>query len=379
MITLALLGALAALVWLTLLALPWQPWRNGQLLAARRDLDTPLDDVAVLIPARNEAAVLPATLEAVCALPGLQVCVVDDGSTDGTAEVVTIVAQRHPEIDLRVIRAPPLPPGWSGKVWAQHHGLQQLDRPLLLLLDADIVLAHGMLPTLREHLLCRGLDLVSIMASLPMIGIWEKLLIPPFIYFFKLIYPFGLSNREDSPVAAAAGGCILVRRSALAAAGDFAAIRDALIDDCALAARVKRSGGRLWTGQSLDVCCARRYHGLAPIWLMVTRTAFTQLRCSWSLLLLVSVLMAWLFLLPLAALASMQGLAAMTGALALLAMVLSILPCLLLYGQHPLWALTLPLAATVYLLMTWSSALAWLRGHRASWRGRDYAVPRRLE
>ena len=361
-----LLSALALLGWIVLLFLPWQPWRNRELIAARADRDHDLNDISVLIPARTEAASLPHSLRALGAQGrGLDVLVVDDGSSDGTAEAASMNG-------ARVIAARPLPEGWSGKVWAQAEGAGHLQRPLLLLLDADIQLAPGMLATLRARLEEERLDLVSVMASLPVRGHWERLLAPAFIYCFKLLYPFALSNRPDSAVAAAAGGCILLRRDALDAIGGFRALADALIDDCTLARLIKRHGGRLWIGQSLDVTSLRGYPRLRDVWDTVARTAYTQLERSASKLVLASALLGLMFAVPLASLAVGAPLAKLFGALAMLAMTVSYLPTVLLYAVPVGWVLTLPVAAALYLLMTWSSALRHLRGETARWRGRRY-------
>jgi len=233
---LTLLAVLAALTWLVVLLHPARPWRNLHLLPALGGEDHELGDVTVLIPARDEAETLPATLAALARQGrGLAVVVVDDESRDGTAEV----GRRAPVARVRVVQGRPPPSGWSGKVWAQHQGEPYLDRPLTLLLDADVALAPGMVAALKARLAQDGAALVSIMARLRAASGVEKLLVPPFIHFFKLLYPFALSNDPRSRVAAAAGGCVLLRTEALRAAGGFAAIHDAVIDDCALARRIK--------------------------------------------------------------------------------------------------------------------------------------------
>ena len=168
----------------------------------------------------------------------------------------------------------------SGSLWALEQGRRRVDRPIVLLLDADITLAPGMLAALTAKRKAGGLALVSVMASLRMQGVWERLLIPAFIYFFKLLYPFRLSNGPTRWFAAGAGGCMLIDAARLEAIGGFDAVRDALIDDCALAAALKRDGGRTWIGLSHGVVSHRAYDGLSPIWNMVARTAYTQLRGS---------------------------------------------------------------------------------------------------
>jgi hopene-associated glycosyltransferase HpnB len=201
---------------------------------------------------------------------------------------------------------------------------------------------------------------------------WEKLLLPPFVYFFKLLYPFVLANREGGRVAAAAGGCVLVKTARLRKIGGFAALRDALIDDCTLARLVKRSGGRTWIGLTHDARAIRPYRTLAEIWNMVARTAFTQLRYSRLLLMLCTMLLSESFLVPVIGLLATPPATAALAAVALLAMTLSFLPTVRYYRLAPLWVLTLPVAASLYLAMCWTSAIRYWRGERSRWKGRSY-------
>lgn len=372
MLTVAALLALAA--WAALLLAPGQPWRNRYLLAAAGDGPHDLSDVTVLIPARNEASMLPRTLAALRRQgTGLHVVLVDDQSQDGTAQA----ARAAMPAGLEVVSGQPLPGGWSGKVWAQYQGAGPLgerlvQREFVLLLDADIALAPGMLAALRDKAQAEDLALVSIMARLRTHTVWERLLVPPFVYFFKLVYPFAASNRRGGAVAAAAGGCMLLRTAALRAAGGFEAIRGAIIDDCALAKRVKASGARTWIGQSLDVHSQRGYGALAGIWDMVARTAYTQLGYSPLRLAGCTLAMVLVFVVPVAALAA-GGTTALAGAAALALMMLSFAPAVLLLELPLAWTATLPLAAVLYLAMTWSSAIRYWRGERSRWRGRSYA------
>ena len=248
--------------------------------------------VAVLVPARNEAATLPHTLPALLAqdYPGdWSVVLVDDRSHDGTAAVARGLAAGDPR--LRAVEGAPLPEGWVGKVWALEQARRAAcEEPggapdLLLLTDADIRHAPESLARLVAETQATGLDLVSRMARLRCSSRAERLLIPPFVLFFFLLYPPRWANRAGGRVAAAAGGCMLVRRSALEAAGGLAAIRGALIDDLALARAVKRSGGRVRLSRSEGaVTSVRAYERVADVWRMVRRSAFTQLRRSWLLL-----------------------------------------------------------------------------------------------
>jgi hopene-associated glycosyltransferase HpnB len=366
MLTAAALLALAA--WSGLLLTPGQPWRNRHLLAALGGEQHDLGDITVLIPARDEAEVLPRTLAALRRQgTNLHVVLVDDQSGDGTAEA----ARAAMPVGLEVLRGQPLPAGWSGKVWAQHQGEARAQREFIMLLDADIELAPGMLAALRARATDEDLALVSIMARLRTDSPWERLLVPPFIYFFKLVYPFAASNRPQSSVAAAAGGCVLLRRAALRAAGGFATIRGAIIDDCALAQRIKAGGGRTWIGQSLDVVSRRGYDSLRGIWDMVARTAFTQLGYSPVRLTGCTLAMLLAFVVPVLALCA-GGPAALAGGAALALMMLSVAPTLRLLELPLGWAATLPLAAVLYLAMTWASAIRYWRGERSRWRGRRY-------
>lgn len=357
-----------ALAWLALALLPWQPWRNREVLEAGPAGSSDLSDVTVLIPARNEAAVIAETLEALAAQgKGLQVLVVDDASEDGTGDIA-----RQAPLTVRVIRSQALPEGWSGKLWALEQGAAVVATPFTLLLDADIRLTPGLLPVLQEKMRRDGVHFLSLMASLRMDSFWEKLLMPAFIYFFKLLYPFALSNSRFPGVAAAAGGCILLETRLIREIGGFAAIRGALIDDCTLARTVKNAGNRTWIGLSRSVISLRAYPQLAEIWDMVARTAYTQLRYSVPLLGLCTLLMSALFWLPPLGLLA-GGSATLFSALAYGLMVLLYLPTLRFYERSPLWALAMPAIATLYLAMTWSSAIRYWRGIRSRWKGRVYS------
>ena len=365
MTALAWAGTLGGTMWLALLLLPWRPWGTRERLAPATVVAV-LGDVTVLIPARDEAKTLSRTLRALAEQgDGLEVVVIDDQSGDGTAAVALAAG-------AQVIDGAPRPAGWSGKLWALEQGRQQTARPLVLLLDADIALAPGMLGALLAKRAESGAALVSIMATLSTATPWERLLIPAFVYFFKLLYPFALSNAQRAPVAAAAGGCILISREALDAIGGFAVLSSTLIDDCALAGAVKCSDRRTWIGLSHGVVSHRVYAGLAPIWTMVARTAYTQLHHSRALLALCTGLMVLAFWAPLLVLPALPAWPAVVAALGLAAMLLSYQPMLRFYRRSPAWALLLPFIGTLYLAMTWSSAIASWRGRGVNWKGRRY-------
>jgi hopene-associated glycosyltransferase HpnB len=360
-----------AIVWVSILILPWRPWRVRELLDAESPPpNADLGDVTVLIPARNEAALIGQALAALDAQgQNLRIVLVDDQSSDGTSEAARAAAGHG----LCVVSGRPLPAGWTGKLWALEQGRVHASRPFTLLIDADIALQPGILVRLRDKMEHDGLGLASLMAALRMKTTWEKLLMPAFVYFFKLLYPFRLSNDpRRHRVAAAAGGCVLLRTQVLDEIGGFGALRDALIDDCALARQVKARGYKTWVGLTHSVRSIRAYDGLGAIWNMVARSAFTQLRYSIGLLLGCTTLFAAAFWLPLGGLLAPSLSARTLSALALGAMMASYLPTLKFYRRSPLWALALPVTATLYLAMTWTSALRYWGGRRSQWKGRIY-------
>jgi hopene-associated glycosyltransferase HpnB len=357
----------AAVIWFGTLLAPWRPWSTRE----RIEVDAvgagaaELGEVTVLIPARNEAEVIGTTLAGLQAQgAGLRVILVDDQSSDATARIAASFS------NVRVIGGKPLPPGWAGKLWALEQGRAEVRTRLTLLLDADIELRPGLLAALLRHKQTQGLHFVSLMADLRRTSFWDRLLLPAFVYYFKLLYPFALSNSGFRHVAAAAGGCVLIDTEALRKVGAFASLRGALIDDCTLARQVKTAGFRTWVGLSRGVVSLRPYGNLGSIHDMVARSAYTQLHYSTLLLLLVTLVFAAAYWLPLAGL-FLPGAQALSAA-ALLAMALGYWPTLRYYGMSPLWLLLAPLGASLYLAMTWSSALRYWRGVRSRWKGRVY-------
>ena len=367
------LAAAGAAIWLCILVLPWQPWRVRERLepeTAGDGAETGLADVTVLIPARDEAAVIGDTLAALGQQGrGLRVILVDDRSSDGTAEVARQAATES--LSLDIYGGAPLADGWTGKLWALEQGRRHVETPLILLLDADITLRPGMVRALLAKREESGAALVSVMAALRMQRRWERLLLPAFIFFFRLLYPFHLANKPSRWVAAAAGGCVLMETAALDRIGGFDAIQGALIDDCALARAVKNAGLRTWVGVTSGAVSHRAYPTLDAVWQMVARTAYTQLRYSPALLLLCTLLMALAFWAPVAGLAGSLAAQIAAGA-GLVAMAVCYVPTLRYYRLSPAWALALPLIGTLYLAMTWHSALRDWGGRRSVWKGRVY-------
>src|ERR1700686_487831 len=364
------LVVVGSLLWVGLIVVPWRPWSTRERLEPGVErVERNLSDVTVLVPARNEATVIERTLAALASQGvGLQVVLVDDQSSDETASL----ARSTLSTGLQVIKGKALPSGWTGKLWALEQGWRNTNTDLVLLLDADIELESRMIGTLKQKLIDEQLDLVSIMARLRMETFWEKLLAPAFIYFFKLLYPFSVGNNPNSSLGVAAGGCILVRSDALRRAGAFLSIRNAIIDDCSLAAGVKKFGGRTWTGLSHSVRSHRPYPRLSSFCEMVERTAFTQLRYSIWLLLATTFIMLLAFWFLWAGLFSWSLAVRSVALLGAFAMISSYLPTLRYYRRSVLWAPMLPFVGGLYLLMTWSSALRYWRGKRSEWKGRVY-------
>ncbi|MDT8397470.1 MAG: glycosyltransferase [Pseudomonadales bacterium] len=379
-------GLLAWLAWTFILLRPARPWLMTEHLEPASTTDEHgLHDIDVLIPARNEAGILPKVLSATLAQgSAIRISVVDDESTDNTAVQTAELAASEPR--ARLIQGKSKPPGWTGKLWAQEQGREQMQRPFVLLLDADIVLAPGMIAALRARLLDRNLDFVSVLANPGLKSLLERLLLTPYVFFFKLLYPFRLANDPAAKLAAAAGGCLLVRRHLLDDLDVFQTIRGELIDDCAFARRIKSQGGKTWTGVSQGAISIRDNGGFRGIRQLISRHAYTQLNYSPFLLMAVTLIMLIMFLTPLlagllavlpATLVPAAFPAAVTsvgwGLGSFLVMLICYLPTLRYYHLSPLWGLLLPVSGLAYLAMTWESAWRYHgSGHKAVWRERTY-------
>jgi hopene-associated glycosyltransferase HpnB len=365
---LLILAALALACWAGVLLAPRAAWLCREHLEAGPTPPAASADFTVLIPARNEAQVIGETLRALAhAAPSSRVIVIDDQSADATASIARASGLPH----LAVIAGTPPPPGWTGKLWALQQGLERVSTPRVLLLDADIRLAPGILASLQRKA-ADGYAMVSLCAEPCWCGLAARWLLPAFVYFFKLLYPFALASDPESRVAAAAGGVILIDRGALLDAGGFGAWRNAIIDDCTLAGHVKRKGYRCWIGLTHGASSLRRAD-FGDIAHMIARTAFVQLRESLLLTLAVSALLVVAFWMPPVALAfGSTRVAQAIGLLAVLAMLTCYLPTLMYYRRNPLTALLLPLAATFFLAATWYSAWRALTGTRSVWKGRRY-------
>jgi len=357
------------LLWLTILMLPWQPWRCREVLEADKEGVSPdMNDITVLIPARNEEQVIAAVLCGVaCQGNGIHVVMVDDESTDGTRRTALDAME-----GISIVNGTAPPEGWSGKLWALEQGYKHVRTPFVLLLDADIELQAGIIQAMLDKMHQNELSMMSLMAAPNMSSLRERALMPAFIYFFKLLYPFALSNRPETGVAAAAGGCVMLETRLLDEMDGFATIKDAIIDDCTLAKRIKSAGYRIWIGLTHDAI-SQRHGSVADMGNMVARTAFTQLHYSWLLLIGCTALLAIAYLVPFTGL-FFSGWTFAASLTVLSAMCISYLPVLEFYERSPLWAAFLPLIAAWYLAMTWLSAFRYWKGERSRWKERSYPV-----
>jgi len=372
----AALAALSLAIWLYLLFARGGFWRERPRPAPTTSPRRP--SVVAVIPARDEAATIGETVASLLGqryAGSLRLIVVDDHSRDGTAAAARAAARALAAEDrLTIVGAAPLPAGWTGKLWAVAEGLRHLDESgepaeLVLLTDADIAHHRDNLGELVARVEGGGLDLASLMVKLHCGLFAERCLIPAFVFFFAKLYPFAWVNDGGRRTAGAAGGCMLVRRAALARIGGIASIRGALIDDCALAERIK-AGGRIWLGLSAETRSLRRYERLGDIWRMIARTAYTQLGYS-PLLLAGTVLgLAVTYLVPPVLTLFGSGIAALLAGAAWLAMSIAFAPTLRFYRQPVLVAPLLPLIATFYLAATIDSARRHWQGRGGEWKGR---------
>jgi hopene-associated glycosyltransferase HpnB len=367
-----LLIIFGSITWIGLLLLPWRPWSTRERLevTGRSSAADELADISVLIPARNEEANIERTLHGLADQGhDVQVFLIDDQSTDRTIAKARAVGLRN----LTIVKGTELPAGWIGKLWALEQGRRLATSKFVLLLDADIELAPNTISALYKKLVGEHLDLVSIMATLRTDHFWERWLDPAFVFFFKLIYPFALGNNAKNRLGVAAGGCILLRTEVLMAIGGFEAVRGAVIDDCALAQKVKDAGGKTWIGLSQSVRSHRPYPNLSSFWAMVSRTAYTQLRYSIVILLATTCFMLIAFWGPFLAITTTSWPLKVLAFAGWCCLIGAYLPTVRFYRLSPFWIIILPIIATLFLLMTWSSAIDYWRGRRSVWKGRMYA------
>ena len=337
--------------------------------------------VIAVIPARDEAECIGDTVASLLRqdYPGaFKVMVVDDQSRDGTAQVARDAAAALGVGErLTVISGRALSPGWTGKLWAQNQGMEAAEvsaepPDFILFTDADIVYVPDELRQLITRARSGGVVLTSLMAKLRCESLAERMFVPAFIFFFQMLYPFAWANNPRSRTAAAAGGCMLARREALRAAGGMASIRNALIDDCALAKRLK-AHGPIWIGMTDGVKSVRAYPAVEDILKMVSRTAYAQLQYSPLILTGTVAGLAITYLFPVLLTIFAAGLAQMLGLAAWLLMALAFQPILRFYRVSPLWGVALPAIAATYMAFTLDSAYQHARGRGGMWKGRAQA------
>jgi len=362
------LAGLALMIWLYLYFLHGKFWQSGPELAPALPLQTP--DVDIIVPARDEALTIAPVIASLLAqdYPGkFRVFLVDDNSTDGTAARAGVAANLH------ILTGAKKPAGWAGKLWALHQGVEASSAPILLFADADITHDPRHLSTLVTRLATPHTDMVSEMVRLNCTTLAEHALIPAFVYFFQMLYPFARVNDPLSATAAAAGGTVLIRREALARIGGIERIKSALIDDVALAREVKKFGP-IYLGHSGLATSIRPYPAFADVFRMVSRSAFTQLNHSAILLAFTVLGMILVFVVPAYATIFGHGWSFCFGLAAYALAAISFLPTASRYRVSKLWALALPLIALFYLAATVSSALDHWRGSGASWKNRSYGA-----
>ena len=369
---------LAFLGWLYLAGLHGKFWQPLLEAPVRESGARP--SVTIVVPARNEAAVLPQSLPSLLAQDyagDWKIVLVDDHSADGTSDVARNLAAKSGKAErLHIVKAPDLPSGWSGKVAAMHAGVAQSQSDLILFTDADIWHPKSSLRRLVAEAEGGKLDLLSRMVKLNVASFAERLLIPAFVFFFAMLYPFRKVEDPRSRVAGAAGGVMLARRAVLEKSGGLAGIKAALIDDCALARLIKTHKGRVRLTLTQDILSLRPYPAIADVWGMIARTAFTQL--DYSPILLVGTVMGLglLFFVPLAAILFGWVWSIALGLAAWLLMSFLYHPTTRFYGLPWFWSFTLPCAALVYLAATVDSARRHWQGRGGAWKGRRQAALR---
>lgn len=375
------IAILSLLIWLYLCLFHGKYWHSDQLLNNNAVNSSTSPQIVAVIPARDEAESIGHSVASLLAQDyagDFRIIVVDDNSSDGTAVAARDVVTDEPGEDrLQVIDGAPLADGWVGKMWAVHQGIDAAgDAEYILLTDADIEHAPDCLSKLVAKAENEHLGLVSLMVKLRTASAWERFLIPAFVYFFQKLYPFARVNDPQAKMAAAAGGCMLVHAETLHAAGGIAAIRDCVIDDCALA-RLIKPHRPVWLGLSDDTHSQRAYDDLMAIWHMVARTAYIQLNHNPVLLAGTVIGMLIIYLAPpialLAGLFGHDAALAVLGAATWLTMAWTYLPTLDLYRLSPVWALSLPFAGILYTLMTLDSARLHYAGQGGAWKGRTYS------
>jgi len=373
------LSAIPLAIWVYLLVARGYFWRVSEdNLSPKRLEDWPR--VVAIVPARNEAPTISQTVSSLAKqnYPGeFSIIVVDDQSEDGTAALAQQAANESGASQrVKIHVASPLAQGWTGKLWALNEGIQfaaNYSADFFWFTDADIEHAPDTLQRLVSRAEKESLDLVSLMVLLQAKTLPERLLIPPFLYFFLMLYPPRWIADPNASTAGAAGGCILLRRNVLAPIGGMASIRGEVIDDCALARAVKGKGGKIWMGLTRASVSLRSYGTFAEIRDLIARTAFTQLRYSFLLLIVTSIGLLATYLLPWIAFFTLDDPGWLLASTAISIMTATYGATVRFYGLPWLWALTLPFAAVFYGYATFLSALRYWLGRGGQWKGRAQA------
>lgn len=381
------LAIICAIIWAGLIFCHGHFWQAGPILQPSSMANAPADiapDVTVVVPARDEAESIEVALGSLVQqdYPGtLRVILVNDRSTDGTGKLARALPDPHNR--LTVLDGANPEPGWSGKLWAVAQGVDEAERQTphgsgyIFLTDADIIHAPAHISTLVAKAQADRLHMVSEMVELQCETWAERALVPAFVFFFTLLYPFAKVNNPKDKTAGAAGGTILLRRDMLRQVGGIQALKGALIDDCTLASCVKQAGGKLYLGHSCLARSIRPYPSAADIWRMIARTAYVQLNFSPTLLVLTVLAMLVVWIAPITLALFAHGAAQWIGGAVWLASTLSFLPTLRRFRLSPLWALGLPVIAGFYTAATIGSAVNHHRGRGVVWKNRAYteAIP----
>lgn len=380
------------IIWIYLFFFHGRFWGRGPILysfpqSSFESMSQQWPDIFVIIPARDEAETIECVTNSLLHQDyagKYKVLVVDDASIDHTGDIIRNYKHNLPvslQERLDIIETPERPEGWSGKLWALSTGVDYIKQKyttgnaFFFFTDADIEHDPAHLTTLTYKAIQDQLDQASEMVKLRCKNIYEKTLIPAFVYFFCMLYPFSKVNKKDSPVAAGAGGTVLIRSQMLYKIGGVAALKNALIDDVTLAFLVKRNGGKLYLGHSSLARSLRPYENLNDIWNMITRTAYVQLRYSFAMLLLTVILMSLMWFVPFIQLFTANGMAHQMAIVAYVVSICSFIPTLSRFGISFLWMFALPIIALFYLLATIGSAVNYYRGKGMMWKGRAYVTP----
>ena len=367
------LCTLSLLLWILLLLHPDQPHLFSEVLPQKQPL-TNAPKISIVVPCRNEEQILEATLQKLTSLDyaNYEIILVDDCSTDATHSI----AKKYLHSPHMIISGKEVPEGWAGKMWALEQGIESATGEWILLSDADIAHHKDSVSQLISVAIHKNYDLVSVMVSLSTRSFWEKLLVPAFVYFFKILYPFKAIRNKKRKVAAAAGGCVLIKKDVLQDIGGIRAIHGELIDDVALAKKVKSSGYNISLWLNKNIRSIRSYIGLEGLWAMVARSAFTELKYSYIRLLLCTFGLVVLFIIPVytivAGIVTSNYHLTILGSSTYLTMMITYIPAVYFYSVNLLYTLLFPLVGILYMLMTLDSARKYTFGIRATWKDRSY-------